>query len=167
MGPSFSLRSEYFYGPFSLNFSGAAFVNIYVKHKTMGNFGSLGSGILNANTKCSLRGKRFSPVCFNWPERVWEGHIAPVPLFPPFNPYSRLGSKQFLDVTGWKDQQCLSITTAEEAQQLGKTDLKISVLLCVPCPCLSHFFILTRHDNNETKQNKMKKKKKMSICMKT
>lgn len=99
VGPSFSLRSEYFYGPFSLNFSGAAFVNIYVKHKTMGNFGSLGSGILNANTKCSLRGRTFSPVCFNWPDRIWEGHFAPVPLFPTLNPYSRLGYKQFLDVT--------------------------------------------------------------------
>lgn len=127
VGPSFSLRSEYFYGPFSLNFSGAAFVNIYVKHKTMGNFGSLGSGILNANTKCSLRGRTFSPVCFNWPDRIWEGHFAPVPLFPPLNPYSRLGYKQFLDVTRWKNQQCLSGTIVEEAQQSGETDLKISV----------------------------------------
>lgn len=76
VGPSFSLRSEYFYGPFSLNFSGAAFVNIYVKHKTMGNFGSLGSGILNANTKCSLRGKRFSPVCFNWPESLRRSYCS-------------------------------------------------------------------------------------------
>ncbi len=128
MGPSFSLRSEYFYGPFSLNFSGAAFVNIYVKHKTMGNFVSLGSGIFNANTKCSLRGKRFSPVCFNWPERVWEGHIATVPSIKSLQ---QTGMQTVLDITGWRDQQCLRITTVEEAQQLGRADLKISVLLCV------------------------------------
>jgi len=85
----------------------------------MGNFGSLGSGILNANTKCSLRGRMFSPMCFNWRGRIWEGHIAPVPLFSPLNLYRRLGYKQFFRQY-WvkKNRQYVSVTMKEANKEI-------------------------------------------------
>lgn len=138
----------------------------------MGNFGSLGSGILNANTKCSLRGRTFSPMCFNWRDIIWEGHIALVPLFSPLNPYSRLGYKQFFRRYWVKE---LAISECYNGRRSNKQKMtsrfqsgyayifnnKKFIFNLLVLIGLFHIFILTRHKNNKRKVPQKNKNKNM------